>query len=67
MVILELIHAQTPDFSEGWHSLVNRPNHLLVLLVIIMTERIAFLRQFVRASDLSAPVGRVLAYRGCDG
>ena len=24
-------------------------------------------RQFVRVSDLSAPVGRVLAYRGCDG
>ena len=44
-----------------------RPNHLRVLLVIIMTERIAFMRQFVRVSDLSAPVGRVLAYRGCDG
>ena len=26
-----------------------------------------FTRQFVRVSDLSAPVGRVLAYRGCDG
>ena len=38
-----------------------------VFLVIIMTERIAFMRQFVRVSDLSAPVGRVLAYRGCDG
>ena len=27
MVILELIHAKTPDFSEGWHSLVSRPSH----------------------------------------
>jgi hypothetical protein len=26
MVILELIHAKTPDFSEGWHSLVLRTN-----------------------------------------
>lgn len=25
------------------------------------------MRQFVQVSDLSAPVGRVLAYRGCDG
>lgn len=26
MVILELIHAKTPDFLEGWHSLVLRTN-----------------------------------------
>ena len=25
------------------------------------------MRQFVRVSDLSASVGKVLAYRGCDG
>ena len=24
MVILELIHAKTPDFLEGWHSLVTQ-------------------------------------------
>ena len=42
MVILELIHAKTPDFVEGWHSLELEPSrwqHLF--LVIIMTERIA--------------------------
>ena len=62
MVILELIHAKTPDFTEGWHSLVSRPSRGATRgLVIIMTERIAFMRQFVRVSDLSAPVGRVLA------
>jgi hypothetical protein len=27
MVILELIHAKTPDFSEGLHSLVLRLSH----------------------------------------
>ena len=42
MVILELIHAKTPDFEEGWHSLVLEPSgRQRLFLVIIMTERIA--------------------------
>jgi hypothetical protein len=42
MVILELIHAKTPDFLEGWHSLALEPTRsLLLFMVIIMTERIA--------------------------
>jgi hypothetical protein len=35
--------------------------------VIIMYQRIALVRHFVQVSDLSAFVGRVLAYRGSDG
>ena len=67
MVILELIHAKTPDFVEGWHSLALEPSRLRPVLGDHNDRADRFTRQFVRVSDLSAPVGRVLAYRGCDG
>jgi hypothetical protein len=33
MVILELIHAKTPDSSEWWHLLEQEPKRLDALLV----------------------------------
>jgi hypothetical protein len=47
-------------------SRINQKGNLL-LLVITMKQRISSLRLFVRVSDLSATVGRVLAYRGGNG
>ena len=64
MVILGLIHAKTParvaivvgsepiGVSRYWG---------------LRRKRGSLIRQFVPASDLSASVGKVLAYRGCDG
>jgi hypothetical protein len=65
MVILGLIHAKTPakvaivDGSEpiGVYSVIGDYGESADRLI----------RQFVPASDLSASVGKVLAYRGCDG
>ena len=70
MVILELIHASKPDFSEGLCLLGTEPTQArLVLWWFMITERIAWLRWrwTIQVSDLSAFDGRVLAYRGNDG
>ena len=69
MVILELIHAQRPDFSEGLYLLDTEPipsgfwrTHSK------RTERVGMSRRYViRDSDLSAFDGSVLDYRGIDG
>ena len=69
VVILELIHAQKPDFSEGLYLLDTEPIPLGVFGRFIINERstCVSLCQIIRVSDLSAFDGRVLAYRGIDG
>lgn len=67
MVILELIHALTPDLIERWFSLAIQTQPRFRACDDHNDSADRILRQFVRVSDLSAPVGRVLAYRGCDG
>ena len=70
MVILELIHAPKPDFVEGLclldTELTQAPPGLLVIHNN-RTDRMVRRRQIIQVSDLSAIVGRVLAYRGNDG
>ena len=42
MVILELIHALTPDFWKGGFHQLHRPNHARVIVMIMMIQRIAY-------------------------
>ena len=70
MVILELIHAPKPNFVEGLYLLDTEPTQAPLGLVVIhnnRTDRMVRRRQIIQVSDLSAIVGRVLAYRGNDG
>ena len=70
MVILELIHAPKPNFVEGLCLLDTEPTQALPGLEVIhnnRTDRMVRRRQIIQVSDLSAIVGRVLAYRGNDG
>jgi hypothetical protein len=65
MVILELIHAYQPDFTEGSLLLDTELTQVLLdLSWFIVIDRIAHWRRLVnQVSDLSAFDGRVLAYR----
>ena len=66
MVILVLRHAQ--KLRKELHSVVtDSAEQQCSNLMITLKTRIALVRQFDQVSDLSAPVGRVLAYRGSDG
>ena len=64
MVILWLIHAKTPVRV----AIVEAQNQSGFPVLGDHGESAdRYKRQFVPASDLSAFVGKVLAYRGCDG
>ena len=70
MVILELIHAPKPDSVEGLCLLDTEPTQATPGIEVIhnnRTDRMVRRRQIIQVSDLSAIVGRVLAYRGNDG
>ena len=70
MVILELIHAPKPDSAEGLCLLDTEPTQAPPGIEVIhnnRTDRMVRRRQIIQVSDLSAIVGRVLAYRGNDG
>ena len=70
MVILELIHANNPDFSEGMYLLDTKPIGLARSLVIHnnCTNRMTLRRRwFIQISALSTFDGRIEAYHGCNG
>jgi len=51
VVILELIHAGVPDFSEGRYLLDNKSIFLWSIVVIIITDRIARLLAAINHSS----------------
>ena len=70
MVILELIHALKPDFSEGPYLLDNRPIFLVSIVVSHsnFSDRMGFVpRQTIQVSAPSAFDGSVLDYHGFHG
>ena len=70
MVILELIHAQRPDFLEGLYLLDKKPTRATGLLVIHnnFTDRMASRRRrFIQISALSTFDGKIEAYHGFNG
>jgi hypothetical protein len=69
VVILELIHALKPNFTDGPYILVTEPIPSGFWMIHNMcTERVSlYWRYITQVSDLSAFDGRVLAYRGIDG
>ena len=69
MVILELIHAENPDFGRDVFIRL-KTNALTGSLVIhdIFTNRMALRRRrFIQISALSTFDGKVLAYHGFNG
>ncbi len=71
MVILELIHAKSPDCSEGMYLLDSKPMRVLPGRLVIhsnFTNRMALRwRCFIQISALSTVDGKVLAYHGYNG
>ncbi len=70
MVILELIHATNPDFSEGMYLLDKKPTRATGFLVIHdnFSNRMALRRRwFIQISALSTFDGRIEAYHGFNG
>lgn len=71
MVILELIHAKSPDFTGGVCLLDEKPTPLHGGLLVShdnRTNRMALRRRwFIQISALSTFDGRIVAYHGRNG